>query len=132
LQSTLVSSAARPNCGSQTSNLTSNHDTRRELFVNLFVIVALGAGGIGLGLWLSAIQLGNPDPRDWNNAFYVLFARNEPAGLAIVVLLAAASAIWIKHGAPEFRCRSLLKSCHAVWLIAIAVFLLTAVGTSFV
>ena len=100
--------------------------------MNLFVIVALGAGGIGLGLWLSAIQLGNPDPRDWNNAFYVIFARNEPAGLAIVVLLTTAAAIWIKLGAPGFSCRSFLKPRLVVWLIAIAVFLVTAAGTSFV
>jgi hypothetical protein len=132
LQSTLTCLAAQSNCSSRTSNLTSNHDPRPGLFVNLFVIVALAAGGIALGLWLSAIQLGNPDPRDWNNAFYVIFARNEPAGLAIVILLTAASAIWIKAGAPGFSFRSFLKPRPAVWLIAIMVFLLTAAGTSFV
>jgi hypothetical protein len=98
----------------------------------LAIITALAAGGIALGLWLSAIRLGNTDPRDWSNAFYVVFARNEPAGLAIVVLLAAASAIWIKLGAPGFTAQSFLKPRPLVWLIAIAVFLLTAAGTSFV
>jgi hypothetical protein len=132
LQSTLTSLAAQADCDSQTSNVPSTNDPRPGLIVNLFIVVALAAGGIALGLWLSAIRLGNTDPRDWSNAFYVVFARNEPAGLAIVVLLAAVSGIWIKLGAPGFSCRSFLKPSLAVWLIAIVVFLLTAAGTSFV
>jgi hypothetical protein len=124
--------AAQPGCGGQTTHLASNNDRRPGLFVRLFVVVVLAAGGIGVGLWLSAVRLGNTDPRDWSNAFYVIFARNEPAGLAIVVLLAAASAIWIKLGAPGFPYRSFLKRSQTVWVIAIAVFLFTAAGTSFV
>jgi hypothetical protein len=132
LQSTLTSLATQPTSSSHTSNLTSSDDPRPGLFVNLFVIVVLAAGGIALGLWLSAIQLGNPDPRHWFNVFYVLFARNEPAGLAIVTAFASATIIWLGCGAPGISFPRLGRPELFIALVAAATLAICAFGTDFI
>jgi hypothetical protein len=59
-------------------------------------IALVSFGGVAFALWLRTVFAGYPDPRSWFNAFYVLFARHEPAGLSIVALfyLAAATFLW--------------------------------------
>ncbi len=54
--------------------------------------------GIAFSLWLRTIPAGNPDPQFLFNAFYVLFARNEPAGLAIVAVFSLIAAVGLLRG----------------------------------
>ena len=69
-------------------------DTRLRLPCGaLFAIAAMSVAGIGLALWLRRVPAGNPDPRLAFNVFYCLFARNEIAGLAVVAVFSAISAV---------------------------------------
>jgi hypothetical protein len=56
------------------------------------LIALFSLAGIGLALWLRTTFAGYPDPRSWFNAFYVLFARHEVAGLSVVALFYATAA----------------------------------------
>src|ERR1700682_5069352 len=78
--------------------------TCRILPVVCLLIATAAAAGIGWGLWLRNFQLGQPDPNDWYNVFYVLFARNEPVALGIVAIfsLASAAMFFRRKYAPEF------------------------------
>jgi hypothetical protein len=54
--------------------------------------------GIAFAFWLRAVPAGNPDPRFGFNAFYVLFARHEPAGLAVVAIFSLIAARGLLRG----------------------------------
>jgi hypothetical protein len=54
--------------------------------------------GIAFSLWLRTVPPGNPDPRFLFNAFYVLFARHEPAGLAVVAVFSLIAAVGLLRG----------------------------------
>ena len=72
----------------------------KPLGVVLGAVAALALAGLAGAIWLSAIPLGERDPRNWVNAFYVVFARHEPLGLAVILLLAVGALLWLHRGAP--------------------------------
>ena len=105
----------------------------RLILQRILAALALAAGaGAVLALWLSSQQLGNPDPRDWNNVFFVLFARNEPIGLALVFAFTAMALLWFRRGAPGIALSFPPKTRLAVDLLSLAVFLIAALGTGLV
>ena len=89
------------------ANLTVARSERRQacriLPIVCVLIATAAAAGIAWGLWLRTFQLGQPDPNDWYNVFYVLFARNEPVALGIVATfsLASAAMFFRRQNAPE-------------------------------
>ncbi len=88
--------------------------------------------GIALALWLRTVFAGYPDPRSWFNAFYVLFARHEVAGLSIVAgFYLAATFLFFRRressvGDPESRISNLASPI----LIALIVFAIASIGTT--
>jgi len=69
--------------------------------------------GIAFAFWLRTVPAGNPDPQLGFNVFYVLFARHEPAGLAVVAAMQRASnviKIRIGRDSCAFCSRQLLSS----------------------
>jgi hypothetical protein len=92
----------------------------------------LAAIGSVFGLWLRTQWVGLPNPRDWFNAFYVLFARNEPAGLAIVIAFTGATIIWLARGAPAISLPRLRRPELLVGFIATATLAICAIGTDLV
>ncbi|MEP7071745.1 MAG: hypothetical protein ABI839_05115, partial [Verrucomicrobiota bacterium] len=89
--------------------------------------------GIAFALWLREIPAGHPDPRLWFNVFYVLFARNEPLGLGIVVVFSAAAFLLLRMRdtqAPRLLpCEGPPRPGWIAGAVALTVFILTAVGT---
>ena len=59
----------------------------------LLGIAAVALAGIALAWWLSGTFAGRPDPRTTYSVFYVIFARGEPLGLALVAVFSIAAAI---------------------------------------
>jgi hypothetical protein len=93
--------------------------------------------GIAFAFWLRTVPAGNPDPRSWFNVFYVLFARNEVAGLAVAALFSSAAVWWISHK----RTKALLGGAmpwvvsREKWCLAIgalSVFVIATLGTQIV
>ncbi len=103
-----------------------------KLTAKLCWIFALMALGVALGLWLGTTRLGNPDSRDWFNVFYVLFARNEPAGLAIVIAFTGATIIWLARGVPAISLPRLARPALIIGLVATATLAICAIGTDLV
>jgi hypothetical protein len=87
-------------------------------------------GGIAWGLWLQTCRLGQPDPNDWYNVFYVLFARHEPIALAIVVVfsLTSAYALFRTVGKVEITVSTFGGRRERLWLAAVAVLVLAVTG----
>ena len=54
--------------------------------------------GIAFAFWLRTVPAGNPDPQLGFNVFYVLFARHEPAGLAVVAVFSLIAAVGLVRG----------------------------------
>ena len=104
----------------------------RPLIVKLCWIAFAAAFGVGLGTFLSARPIGNPDPRNWYNVFYVLFARDEPAGLALVLAFSVATILWLKRGAPAWSLQRLKQPKLVIILVALATFTVCAIGTQIV
>ena len=104
-----------------------------RLSIILVIISAFSVMGIGWGLWLRTFRLGQPDPNDWYNVFYVLFARHEPVALIIVVIfsLASACAFLRSAGKVETIDSTSWMRHERLWLVAVAVLVLavTALGT---
>lgn len=98
----------------------------------LFSIAAVGTLGIALALWLDARWIGSPEPSRWYDAFDVLFAKNEPIGLAVIVIFALGTIIWLKRGAPAVSLPRLTRPAFAVGLIAIATLTICSLGQRFV
>ncbi len=101
----------------------------------LLGLAVISLAGVAFALWLRGVPAGIPDPRLWFNAFFVLFARNEPLGLGLVALFSIASALIF------FRKRSLgavasfdriLNSRWFLPVLLVGVFLICAVGTQIV
>ena len=81
--------------------------SRRGLWLALIGIALVAVVGIDLGLWLREEWIGQPDPADGYNVFFVLFSRNEPAGLALVLAFTALTGLWLmaREESTFVRCR---------------------------
>jgi hypothetical protein len=91
--------------------------------------------GVGFALWLRTVPAGNPDPRFWFNVFYVLFARNEPLGLALVAIFSLSAALLFFRKGSEANVLETLdhpRQRGMLPVIAITVFAVAAAGTQFV
>ncbi|MEP6601273.1 MAG: hypothetical protein ABJB49_05615 [Nitrospirota bacterium] len=103
--------------------------TNRNLLRLVALLGSVAVGGVAFAIWLGSLRAGNPDPRDWYNAFSVLFARHEPAGLALVAIFAAVTALWLRRGVPALLQSNFPSERRVDALIAILVFFITALGT---
>ena len=104
----------------------------RILWFYLAAIAAVALGGIAIALWIRTKPTGHPDPANWFNVFYVLFARNEPAGLILVLAFAALLAFWLGRGCPAFSRVWAPRPQFATVVLALLVFLLATAGSSLV
>lgn len=91
-------------------------------------ISLFAASGAVFALWLRTQWVGQPDPRNWFNVFSVLFSRNEPAGLGLVLAFAALTALWLSRGAYVASRQIQLRPKFTTILIAIAACALAGVG----
>ena len=103
----------------------------------LFILSGLALSGDALAWWLSGTFAGHPDPRSNYSAFYVIFARDEILGLALVAVFGIAAALLFfgrrNHPGPvEKISRALPREHLLVTLIAAGVFSVAALGTHFV
>ncbi|MGB8340467.1 MAG: hypothetical protein WCE51_02665 [Chthoniobacterales bacterium] len=103
----------------------------------LFILSGLALSGVGLAWWLSGTFAGHPDPRSTYSAFYVIFARDEILGLALIAVFGIVAALLFfgrrNHTGPvEEISRALPREYLLVTLIAAGVFAITALGTHFV
>ena len=101
------------------------------------IIAVLAAFGSVFGLWLRTQWVGLPDPRDWFNAFYVVFAHDEPLGLLTVAIFYVGVALFFiskrrseKPPAPQIA--TLRHVRLQVMLIAVLVFAIAVIGTTVV
>ncbi len=101
--------------------------SRRGLWLALIGLALVAVVGIDLGLWLREEWMGQPDPLDGYNVFFVLFSRNEPAGLALVLAFTALTGFWLWRG-KKFDLPSLPVRSSSVYLIAAAAFALATAG----
>ena len=101
--------------------------SRRGLWLALIGIALVAVVGIDLALWLREEWIGQPDPADGYNVFFVLFSRNEPAGLALVLAFTALAGLWLWR-AKQLNLRPLPARSTSVYLIAAAVFTLAIAG----
>lgn len=91
--------------------------------------------GIAFAFWLRTVPAGNPDPLSWFNVFYVLFARHEPAGLAVVSVFSLIAAVGLVRGgnATGQRCdQNPNRAGLFCVLLATIAFALAAIGTQIV
>ncbi len=91
--------------------------------------------GAAFALWLRIVPAGNADPRSWFNVFYVLFARHEPLGLAVVGVFSLATSILVFRNKAETPVLAVAENGSRHWLlalIAVSVFASAAVGTQLV
>jgi hypothetical protein len=103
----------------------------------LFILSGLALSGVGLAWWLSGTFAGHPDPRSTYSAFYVIFARDEILGLALVAVFGIAAALLFfgrrNHPGPVAEISGALpREYLLVTLIAAGVFAVAALGTHFV
>ena len=103
----------------------------------LFILSGLALSGVVLAWWLSGTFAGHPDPRSTYSAFYVIFARDEVLGLAVVAVFGIAAALIFfgkgNHPGPVAEIPGALQREHLfVTLIAVGVFAIAALGSHFV
>jgi len=101
------------------------------------VIALMAAIGSVFGLWLRTQWVGIPDPRDWFNAFYVVFARGEPLGLLTVAIFYVGVALFFIpkrrfERPPAPHVPTLGKVRLRLMVIAAIVFAITVIGTTLV
>ncbi len=106
--------------------------TSRYLQWRFAAIAALAFGGILIAFWLNTTRTGHADPANWFNVFYVLFARHEPLGLALVVSFAGAGILWARRGFPAIPFLIRSKPKGLVLLLTLLVCAVAALGTSLV
>jgi hypothetical protein len=107
----------------------AERSARGRLIAILAGISLFAAGGIWLALWIGSTRFGHPDPRQFFNVFYVLFARNEPIGLTVVVVFSLATIVWARCGMPAMRVPSLARPKLVLGVIAIATLTICTLGT---
>ncbi len=115
----------------------------------LLVIGSFALVGAGFACWLRGTFAGTPNPAAWFNAFFVLFARDEVTGLAVVAAFSAAAGVYFFRGRPPLaeRVRLVAPPKERAWsqptvlpqkrtllvaCIAAGVFAIAALGTEFV
>jgi hypothetical protein len=99
----------------------------------LWSIAVFSAVGAIFALWLRGVPAGTQDPRLWFNAFFVLFSRNEPIGLLIVAVFSVVAAVLLRTKRPAAQVlRPPLFHWITVTGIALAVFIISAIGTKLV
>ena len=104
-----------------------------RVVAKISIVIAIAAAiGSGFALWLRTQWVGHPDPRNWFNVFYFLFARNEPAGLAIVAVFTAVSLGWLWRSTSFRQSEIAPPSRLAIAVAAIGVFAIAANGKSLV
>lgn len=103
----------------------------------LFGVSGVAFAGAALAWWLSGTFAGWPDPRSGFSAFYVIFARDEVWGLALVAAFGLGAALFLFRGNDSespmmdtavFDQRDLM----VVIAVVAGVFAVTALGTHFV
>jgi len=112
--------------------MKSSAATPRRILWSIGSVALLGAG---FAFWLDGTFAGQPDPRTAYNAFYVLFARNEVAGLALVAVFSFAAAFYFLNAARTSRGGRPIacpQSALIVTMIAAGVFAVAALGTELV
>ena len=102
-----------------------------------FVIALMAAIGSVFGLWLRTQWVGIPDPRNWFNAFYVVFARGEPLGLLTVAIFYVGAALFFIpkrrfEKLPAVQVATLGKVHLRLMVIAAIVFAIAVIGTTLV
>ena len=103
-------------------------ESSRGLWLSLIGIAAIAVAGIGMGLWLRGQWISYPDPADGFNVFYVLFSRNEPAGLALVLLFTALTAFWLARGGRVAPRALPIRPGSTTILLALGAFAIAAAG----
>lgn len=101
--------------------------SRRGLWLALISIALVSVTGIDLALWLRDQWIGQPDPNDGYNVFFVLFSRHGPAGLGIVLAFTALTGLWLGTGR-KLATPSPPFSRSSVYLLAAAAFAIATVG----
>ena len=114
------------------SAATAEKPARGGLIGILSGLSLFAAGGIGLALWIGSTRFGHPDPRQWFNVFYVLFARDEPIGLTIVAAFSLGIIVWVKSGMPAMQVPSLVRPKLVLGLIAITTLVVCTLGTNLI
>ena len=103
----------------------------------LFGVSGVACAGVALAWWLSGTFAGWPDPRSGYSAFYVIFARDEVWGLALVAVFGLGAGLFLFQesdsksammGSAVFERRDLV----VLTAVVIGVFAVTALGTHFV
>ena len=103
----------------------------------LFGVSGVAFAGVALAWWLSGTFAGWPDPRSGFSAFYVIFARDEVWGLALVAAFGLGAALFCFRGSdPEspMTDTAVLERRDLLVMVAVVagVFAVTALGTYFV
>ena len=116
-------------------NTKATASTAKALIWTACVIALVAAIGSVFGLWLRTQWVGIPDPRDWFNAFYVVFARGEPLGLLTVAIFYVGVALFFfgkrrSEKLPVLQIATLRQVRVQMMLIAALVFAIAAIGTT--
>lgn len=101
----------------------------------LWSIALFSAIGVAFSVWLRGTYAGTPDARTSYNAFYVVFARDEVAGLLLLALFCVGAAICFFRTRVTGEAKSPPNfSSHRFVLIGVltAVFAITALGVNLV
>ena len=103
----------------------------------LLVVASVALAGVAWAWWLSGTFVGQPDPRNAFSAFYVIFARDELVGLALVSVFSVGAALFFclkRNSTEEVPAASVADPGDRLTmaLIAIGVLAIAALGTYFV
>ena len=101
----------------------------------LLLLAVFSLVGVAFAVWLRDVPAGTPDPRLWYNAFFVLFARNEPLGLGVVALFSVGAAMLLFRERKDWSVKKIDRVIQARWLlpaILVGVFAISALGTHLV
>ncbi len=101
------------------------------------ILFLLGCGAVAgaiFAVWLSGTFAGFPDPRSGYNAFYVVFARDEVLGLALLAVFCFASALFVCRRVDSKTPAAPAGKNHRMWLalVALGVFAISGLGTDLV
>ena len=117
-------------------NITVSSDASGLLRISIAIAI-MSAIGSAFALWLRTQWIGKPDPRDWFNAFHVVFARNEPLGLSTVAIFYVVAAFFLfrkgrVRASPPKEIEQFGRSHLHLGLVALIVFAIALLGTTLV